>query len=218
MKILAVSDRVIDWLYSNHVREKYPDVDLIIGCGDLPFYYLDFLTSALDRPLVYVRGNHDAGPQYAADGRVWNGVRGGIDLHKRVIQRNGLILAGLEGSMRYRPNADHMYTDSEMTIQMAQLVPQLLWNRQRYGRALDILVTHSPPFGIHDRPDLPHTGFKAFLSFMRLFKPRYLLHGHVHLYRPGAETTTRYEETTVINVYPYRLLHTEMNNETMNNS
>lgn len=66
MKILAVSDRVIDWLYSGHVREKFSDIDLIIGCGDLPFYYLDFLTSALDRPLVYVRGNHDIGPQYAA--------------------------------------------------------------------------------------------------------------------------------------------------------
>ncbi len=209
MKILAVSDRVIDWLYSGHVREKFSDVDLIIGCGDLPFYYLDFLTSALDRPLVYVRGNHDIGPQYAADGTVWTEVRGGVDIHKRVVQRGGLILAGLEGSMRYRPNAPHMYTDSEMTVQMAQLVPQLLWNRQRYGRAVDILVTHSPPLGIHDRTDLPHTGFKVFLSFMRLFKPRYLLHGHIHLYRTDTQTVTRYEETTVINVYPYRLIDFE---------
>jgi Icc-related predicted phosphoesterase len=89
------------------------------------------------------------------------------------------------------------------------LVPQLLWNRQRYGRAVDILVTHSPPFGIHDRPDLPHTGFKAFLNFMRLFKPRYLLHGHVHLYRTDTETVTEYYDTTVINVYPYRLIEFE---------
>jgi Icc-related predicted phosphoesterase len=206
MRILAVSDRVIDWLYSNEVRERFADVELIIGCGDLPFYYLDFLTSALDRPLVYVRGNHDAGPQYAADGSVWHEVRGGVDLHRRVIRRGDLLLAGLEGSMRYRPNVPHMYTDSEMALQVAQLVPQLLWNRRRYGRVLDILVTHSPPFGIHDRPDLPHTGFKAFLNLMRLFKPRYLLHGHVHLYHPDAETVTRYEETTVMNVYPYRVI------------
>ena len=41
---------------------------------------------------------------------------------------------------------------------MARLTPQLLWNRQRYGRYLDVLVTHSPPFGVHDRPDLPHYG------------------------------------------------------------
>ena len=89
---------------------------------------------------------------------------------------------------------------------VAQMVPRLLWNRQRLGRALDVLVTHSPPYGIHDRPDLPHTGFKVFLSFLRLFRPRYHLHGHVHVYRQDEVVRTRYEETEVINVYPYKLL------------
>lgn len=206
MKILAVSDRVLDKLYSGHARQKFPDVDLLIGCGDLPFYYLDFLTSALDAPLVYVRGNHDADTQYASDGGVWRGVRGGVDIHGKVITRMGLIIAGLQGSMRYKAHADYMYSEAEMRRAIAQLVPRLLWNRQRFGRALDILVTHSPPFGIHDRPDLPHTGFKSFLSFLRLFKPRYHLHGHVHIYRQDEVVQTQFEETTIVNVYPYRLL------------
>jgi Icc-related predicted phosphoesterase len=206
MKILAVSDRVLDKLYSGTIRQTYSDVDLMIGCGDLPFYYLDFLTSAIDAPLVYVRGNHDEGPQYAVDGRVWRDVRGGVDIHGKVVARKGLILAGLQGSMRYKAHADYMYTEAEMRRVVAQLVPRLLWNRQRLGRALDVLITHSPPFGIHDRPDLPHTGFKVFLSFLRLFKPRYHLHGHVHIYRQDEITQTQFEETTIINVYPYRLL------------
>ena len=206
MKILAISDRVLDKLYSGTIRQTYSDVDLMIGCGDLPFYYLDFLTSAIDAPLVYVRGNHDEGPQYAVDGRVWRDVRGGVDIHGKVVARKGLILAGLQGSMRYKAHADYMYTEAEMRRVVAQLVPRLLWNRQRLGRALDVLVTHSPPFGIHDRPDLPHTGFKVFLSFLRLFKPRYHLHGHVHIYRQDEITQTQFEETTIINVYPYRLL------------
>jgi Icc-related predicted phosphoesterase len=206
MKILAVSDRVLDKLYSGSIRQTYADVDLMIGCGDLPFYYLDFLTSAIDAPLVYVRGNHDEGPQYAVDGRVWRDVRGGVDIHGKVVARKGLILAGLQGSMRYKAHADYMYTEAEMRRVVAQLVPRLLWNRQRLGRALDVLVTHSPPFGIHDRPDLPHTGFKVFLSFLRLFKPRYHLHGHVHIYRQDEITQTQFEETTIVNVYPYRLL------------
>ena len=206
MKILAVSDRVLDKLYSGTIRQTYSDVDLMIGWGDLPFYYLDFLTSAIDAPLVYVRGNHDEGPQYAVDGRVWRDVRGGVDIHGKVVARKGLILAGLQGSMRYKAHADYMYTEAEMRRVVAQLVPRLLWNRQRLGRALDVLVTHSPPFGIHDRPDLPHTGFKVFLSFLRLFKPRYHLHGHVHIYRQDEITQTQFEETTIINVYPYRLL------------
>lgn len=206
MKILAVSDRVLDKLYSGTIRQTYSDVDLMIGCGDLPFYYLDFLTSAIDAPLVYVRGNHDEGPQYAVDGRVWRDVRGGVDIHGKVVARKGLILAGLQGSMRYKAHADYMYTEAEMRRVVAQLVPRLLWNRQRLGRALDVLVTHSPPFGIHDRSDLPHTGFKVFLSFLRLFKPRYHLHGHVHIYRQDEITQTQFEETTIVNVYPYRLL------------
>ena len=206
MRILAVSDRVEDSLYHGQVREKYPNLDLLVGCGDLPFYYLDFLTSAIDAPMVYVRGNHDRGPQLGADGRQWKEVRGAIDIHGKVIVRRGLILAGLEGSMRYKPNAPYMYSESEMRMQIAQLVPRLLWNRQRFGRALDVLVTHSPPYGIHDRPDLPHTGFKVFLSFLRMFRPRYHLHGHIHLYRSDTPRVTQFEDTTVINVYPTYLL------------
>lgn len=206
MKILAVSDRVLDKLYSGRVRHLFSDVDLLVGCGDLPFYYLDFLTSALDAPLVYVRGNHDDGPQYAADGKVWRDVRGGVDIHGKVVARKGLILAGLQGSMRYKAHAEYMYSESEMRMAVAQMVPRLLWNRQRFGRALDILVTHSPPYGIHDRPDLPHTGFKVFLSFLRMFKPRYLLHGHVHVYRQDEVVSTCYEETTILNVYPYKVI------------
>jgi Icc-related predicted phosphoesterase len=206
MKILAVSDRVLDKLYSGQARHMFSDVELLIGCGDLPFYYLDFLTSALDAPLVYVRGNHDEGPQYAADGKIWREVRGGVDIHGKVVARRGLILAGLQGSMRYKAHADYMYSESEMRVAVAQMVPRLLWNRQRFGRALDILVTHSPPYGIHDRLDLPHTGFKVFLSFLRLFKPRYHLHGHVHVYRQDEIVNSTFEETNIINVYPYKVL------------
>jgi len=206
MKILAVSDRVLDKLYSSQVGQLFPDVDLLVGCGDLPFYYLDFLTSALDVPLVYVRGNHDDGPQYAADGRIWSDVRGGMDIHGKVVEHKGLILAGLQGSMRYKPYGEYMYTEAEMRMAVAQMAPRLLWNRQRYGRALDILVTHSPPYGIHDRPDLPHTGFKVFLSFLRMFKPRYLLHGHIHVYRQDEIVSSNYGDTTILNVYPYRMI------------
>ncbi|MBK6328558.1 MAG: metallophosphoesterase family protein [Chloroflexi bacterium] len=206
MKIMAVSDRVLDQLYHSHVRQYVPPCDLIIGCGDLPYYYLDFLISALDLPLLYVRGNHDQGPQYTADGRVLYDVPGGMDIHGQTVMHNGLILAGLEGSMRYRPQASLMYTEREMRWQFSQLAPRLLMNRSRYGRYLDVMVVHSPPFGIHDRPDLPHTGFKVFLTLMRLFKPRYLLHGHIHIYRPDTPRETQFGDTTVINVYPYRIL------------
>ncbi len=210
MKILAVSDRVLDILYNSKVREQFPGIELIIGCGDLPYYYLDFLISALDVPLFYVHGNHDGEPQYTSDRGIMTGVSGGRDIHSRTVNINGLLLAGLGGSMRYRPRGKHMFTESEMRAQLARLVPKLLWNRQRHGRYLDILVAHSPPFGIHDRNDLPHTGFKVFLTLMRIFKPRFLLHGHIHIYRQDYPRVTQYEQTSVINVFPYRVMDVEM--------
>jgi Icc-related predicted phosphoesterase len=205
MRILAISDRVVEQLYRSDVKKHYPNVELIVGCGDLPFYYLDFLVSSFDVPLVYVRGNHDSGLQYTADGRVLNRASGGTDVHGRVVQRKGLIIAGLEGSMRYRPQQTLMYSENEMRYQVARLVPRLMLNRAKFGRALDILVTHSPPYGIHDMTDLPHTGFQIFRSFITAFRPKYLLHGHVHVYRQDTVCVTKVEQTYVVNVYPYRL-------------
>lgn len=209
MKLLAVSDRVVDHLYDARIRKHYPEVDLLIGCGDVPYYYLDFLVSALNVPLVYVRGNHDQGPQYTADGRTLTDVPGGTNIHGRVLSVKGLLLAGLEGSMRYRPEAQLMYSEAEMRREVGRLILRLYWHRLRFGRFIDILVTHSPPYGIHDRADVAHTGFKVLRSFLEWFKPRYLLHGHIHVYRQDEPRITQYEQTTVINVYPYHLL--EMN-------
>lgn len=205
MRILAVSDRVLDQLYCSDVRKKYPGIDLILGCGDLPYYYLEFLVSAMDAPLLYVLGNHDSGPQYTVGGRILTKAQGGTNIHRRIVQQNGLLIGGLEGSMRYRANASLMYTEGEMVMNVLSMIPQLIWNRRRFGRFLDILITHSPPFRIHDAKDLPHTGFSIFRNFMQWFKPKYLLHGHMHVYRSDVPRVTEYYETKVINVYPYRV-------------
>ena len=205
MRILAVSDRVLDQLYCADVRQKYPDIDLIIGCGDLPYYYLEFLVSGLDAPLLFVHGNHDGGPQYVAGGGVLKGAQGGTDIHRRVVQHGGLLIAGLEGSMRYRSNTPFMYTEGEMAWNATSLIPYLMWNRWRYGRALDILVTHSPPFEIHDGKDIAHTGFRIFRRLMKWFQPKYLLHGHMHVYRNDIPNVTDFHQTKEINVYPYRI-------------
>lgn len=206
MKLLAVSDTVLPQLYDSEVRKRHPDIDILIGCGDLPYYYLDFLISAMDVPLLYVLGNHDSDKQYTADRGMISGVQGGINLHGRSLMVKGVIFAGLQGSMRYHPRKPLMYTEQEMRFEVARLIRTLWWNRFRYGRALDVLVTHSPAHGIHDAEDLAHTGFKILLWVMRRFRPKYMLHGHLHRYRPNKRFITRYHNTTVINVYPRYIL------------
>jgi uncharacterized protein len=115
-------------------------------------------------------------------------------------------LAGLEGSMRYRPGAPLMYSEAEMRWQMAQLLPRLLWNKVKYGRFLDILVTHSPPLASTTGPTWPTPASKSSSTSSATFKPRYLLHGHIHIYRQDTIRQTRYYDTEIINVFPVRVI------------
>ncbi len=204
MRVLTVSDKVVPYLYDRHLKQVVGSVDLLISCGDVPPYYLDFLSTTLNVPLFFVYGNHTFGAH-----QQWPGKRSlpsGANLHRRVVQYQGLLLAGLEGSRRYRPRAPHQYTEGEMLRNCLTLVPALLRNRLVYGRFLDVLITHAPPRHIHDGEDVAHRGFSCFRWFMRVFRPRYLIHGHMHVYRHDIPTVTRFAETTVINTYPYRVL------------
>lgn len=204
MKILAVSDQVVEGIYSPTIRERFGDVDVVISCGDLPYSYLEYIVSMLNVPCFYVHGNHDC-PEYTASGSVLIEPGGWTNLDRRSVAAEGLLLGGLEGSIRYRPRAPFQYTETEMWQRAWRMLPGLWANRLRYGRYLDIFVTHSPPYGIHDGPDLPHRGFKLFLRILSLFRPAYMLHGHKHIYGPETRRT-RYQETMVINVYPFYVL------------
>jgi len=206
MKILAVSDQVDDRLYSPNVHQYFGHVDFLLGCGDLPYAYLEFLVSALNKPLLYVPGNHD--PFYdrrSAEHR----AEGCEFLDRRMRRLRGLTIAGMGGSIRYHPTQENQHTQAEMYFRLTKLVLPLLWQRFRTGRALDILIAHSPPRGIHDQDDRAHIGFSAFTDFIRFFAPRYFLHGHTMPLGNRSLTMTQVGVTTVINVFPYRLIEIE---------
>lgn len=210
MRALVISDEVEPILYSAAVCERVGKVDLIISCGDLPFYYIEYIVSMVNRPSYFVYGNHGREVEYqGGDWKRKTAPMGAENLHGRVANANGLLLAGLEGSIRYNYSSRFQYTDNQMWMNIWRLMPQLLINKIKYGRWLDVLVAHSPPRGIHDKEDRAHQGFKSFLPFMRWFKPRYLLHGHIHLYRRNTVTQTRYYDTEVINIYPFKILDLE---------
>jgi Icc-related predicted phosphoesterase len=204
LKILAVCDEVDSRLYGNGVVHTQVPPDLILSCGDLPPYYLDYLVSKLNVPLYAVHGNHDPAPLLEGSdgfercGASWIGGHG-------LRTEGGLLIAGFDGSLRYNSGA-YQSSQTEMHASVRGLVPWLMMNRLRYGRFLDVLVTHAPPRGIHDEPDRCHTGFEAFNWLIRCFKPTYHVHGHIHLYDRRAETVTRVGATQVVNVYPFREL------------
>jgi hypothetical protein len=207
MKILTVSDRVDPLVHSPAIRRHFADVDFVLACGDLPYYYLEYIVTMLDTRLFYVIGNHanEVRNLYEVPEK-WRFPGGCDNLDGRAIVHRGLLLAGLEGSMRYNNNPYFQYTPREMAWKMWQLAPSFLLNKLRFGRYLDILVTHAPAKGIHDRSDLCHTGFEAFLTLMRIFRPRYLIHGHIHAHTPWETTETVYRDTRVINAYGHRTI------------
>ncbi len=212
LKILSVSDEVVNIIYSPAAKEHFGDVDLVLSCGDLPFYYLEFIVDILNVPLYYVYGNHDRRVEYTHRGVTKTFPGGCINLDKRVVDHKGLLIGGLQGSMKYSQDARYQYTDLEMYLRVLDMTPTLLLNRLRKGRYLDILITHAPPYGIQDGKDLCHTGFKAFLWLIERYRPRYLLHGHVHLYGHKQKATTVYQGTQVINTCGYRVMEVEVLN------
>ena len=205
MKILAVSDQALDRIYTLASSGQLKDVELILGCGDLPYTYLEYLVTVLNVPLFYVPGNHD--PREIRD-RPETRAEGGSNLDLKLIRHKRFLIAGFGGSIRYRPDGTNQYTQAEACLRACRLVPGLLANQAKYGRALDILISHSPPSGIHDDDDLAHQGLKAINWLIRLAKPRYHFHGHTHFYRNNlVDSETIVNLTRITNVYPYKLLN-----------
>lgn len=204
MKILGLSDVEVPVVYSERIRERFDDLDLVIACGDLPAYYLEFVVSMLDLPLYYVQGNHV--PRIPdKTGVVRTHPQGAFNLHENVIydKKNDLILAGIEGSLRYN-RGPYQYTQAKMWKMVMNLVPRLMQQKILHGRYLDVFVTHSAAEGIHDDDDIAHQGVQAFRWLIETFKPSLHLHGHVHLYNPLQPRETLHNKTRVINTFGYR--------------
>jgi Icc-related predicted phosphoesterase len=197
MKILALSDHVVEIVYSRNIVQNFPDIDLIVGCGDIPSDYLEFVVSMLNVPLIFVPGNHDADKFH---------VPGGVSVDGKWVTLDGLRIMGLGGSRRYKPQGKNQYTEAEMRIRVWRLLltnfRKSLFSRKR----IDLLVSHASPRGVHDADDLAHTGFASFHTLLIHAKPKLMLHGHCHTMRNLECTETVLYKTKIINVYPYRII------------
>jgi Icc-related predicted phosphoesterase len=192
LRLLAVSDEVEPQLVDERTVAAQGRIDLVVGCGDLPADYLDVLSTVYQAPLLFVRGNHDL------PGRQGE-YPAAAEIDGRVVREQGLVIAGLEGSIRYSEGA-HQYSERQM-------MAKVLAVRVRLGaRRLDVLITHGPPAGVNEGSDAPHRGLKAVRRAVEWMRPRYLLHGHVHPYGREIPREAMLGETRVINVVGHRLL------------
>jgi len=189
MKILLVADHEETSLWDYWRASKTEGVDLILSCGDLNPTYLEFLVTMVNRPLLYVRGNHD-------DVYEEKEPLGCDCIEDKIYNFHGLRILGLGGSYRYGVR-NNMYTEREMEKRISKLKWQL-----KINNGFDILVTHAPAYGYGDLEDLPHRGFECFNDLIEKYKPLYMFHGHVHR-EYGAFQRERVHEsgTKIINAY-----------------
>ena len=203
VRVLAVSDAVSPVVYSQNFPANLPPFDVVLGAGDLPGHVLEFIATKTRTPPVYVIGNHGNAYLRGEDPEELRLPGGCISAHRRVVRVAGLLIAGLEGCARYRPGP-HQYSQAAYQLMAAAMAPQLLWNRARYGRAVDVLLTHAAPVGPHAGTDWPHRGVAAFNRFHALWRPQVHVHGHVHL--SGANAPRRHVApggVRVINAYEF---------------
>lgn len=218
MNILAVADEVDEALYTRRLKELEPDI--VLACGDLPFDYLEYLVTVAAVPLVYVPGNHDPDlTRRGADQEIADfiqpfqlrrapdeplGPLGCVNADGRIVQEAGLRIAGLGGSKRYNfgPN---QYSETQMRRRALTLELRSATRRWLDGRPVDILLTHTPPFGTGDREDPCHEGFQSFHRLVRRLSPSYLVHGHIHPHG-GSQPDRHLDGTVVINAIKHRLI------------
>jgi hypothetical protein len=142
MRILILADNdAFTWTGPCH------PVDLVVSCGDV--YDPLILTAAKAcsaTQILAVKGNHDLPASFTPPI---------VDLHLRVVTLpNGMRIGGFNGSWRYKPRGNFLYSQDEAAALIGQLPP------------VDILVTHNSPQGIHERDADVHQGFAALSDYI----------------------------------------------------
>jgi Icc-related predicted phosphoesterase len=156
MRLLVLADEE-SWLpLPALVASHRPDV--ILALGDIEPDVLDPL-GRFDLPVLGVYGNHDDGKYLDAANTT--------NLHLRSADVDGLTFAGFEGCVMYTPGAALQYTQKQAS-KLAKRIPPA-----------DILITHSPPRGVHEEPgDRAHEGFDGLRDYVERTQPKLHLHGH----------------------------------------
>ena len=187
MKILLVSDEEDKYLWDFYKPGRLKDIDLILSAGDLKAEYLSFLVTMANRPLLYVPGNHDG--SYAQ-----RPPEGCQCIDGKLVTVGGLRILGLGGSALYN-GGPHQYTEKQMRRRIHRLRLKLA-----LAGGVDIVLTHAPVRGFGDEDNMTHRGFEAFLPLLDHYKPRYLVHGHIHQrYGANRPRCHQYGETTIVN-------------------
>lgn len=157
--------------------------DLILMAGDISEAYFPHIHE-LSRgvPLLAVLGNHDYPGVLSRHSYITN-------IHGKTVKAGTITVAGIEGSNKYKEVNFPSLTQPESMV-------------VAYGlKNADILLSHTSPFGIHEKNCDTHCGLLGINEYLEREEPRFHIHGHQH-----ENIQTQYGETLICGVYGISLI------------
>lgn len=189
MKVTAVSDIHYRWF-------KTPPTDLLIVAGDLTIegnrqevkWFANWLKVQPAKHKVYIAGNHDL--LFERDPAQVAAIMAEVDAH--YLQDSGIVIDGI--SIYGTPWVPECGDDFAFMKPRGSPELKAVWSQ--IPDRVDILVTHTPPFGILDFANgVGPVGDVQLFERVREVNPRYHVFGHIH----EARGTTRLGRTVFIN-------------------
>lgn len=160
MKLLCIADRPPQQSITKTLSDN-PDIVAVVTLGDLDYFMLRELES-VHLPKFGIYGNH-CSKTYFPDLGIEN-------LHGKISSFMGKTILGIEGCERYKDDPHAALYSQEEMFEILKDMPRA-----------DIVITHAPPYGVHDDPnDTAHRGWKALREYVEKHQPDYVLHGHTY--------------------------------------
>lgn len=145
-------------------EEDFPkeiDIDVCFLLGDVFDNDLRLVLSRIiNIPIYGILGNHDG---FELLNRF--GIR---NIHNDIIEINGVKVAGLQGSIKYKYSDMPLYTDEESITVANQLA------------VADILISHDSPKYVFTATDFAHSGLSGITEYLNRHNISLHLHGHHH--------------------------------------
>lgn len=163
MKILHISDT-----HGSHRRlSDLPEADVVVHSGDFTMTgseqeALDFLNWFCDLPYlqkIFICGNHDE--------CLYGAKVDGLDDNVHYLCNSGVEIGGVKFY------GVPMFMGDCITDRQSKHYANI-------PEGTDILITHTPPFGILDFDDNINYGSEELLSRIAAVRPRLHLFGHIH--------------------------------------
>ena len=175
---------------NRHILQKKDNIDIVIMLGDHHDHDIELIREYNSNiKIIGILGNHDG-----FDFLERNGVE---DINGRVYEANGVRIAGMQGSFKYK-NVDYPSFTQEQSRVFAE----------NMGPA-DIFITHDSPRGCHERKDDAHIGLEGIREYIMKNNPIINIHGHQH----SGQISVLKNGTIVIGIYGAAIL--DMNNFTL---